>query len=99
MTYFATAADELAATQAATEELLDEIASSIAPVSEHTVQRLERLAACCARLAYGNKLGELLSPSVEHLIAWCDHTNEPRYRAAFVRALRVRPLPPLDRCA
>jgi len=90
VTVFSSPAEELTATQVATDELLKEIAASEAPVSETVLIRLENLANACARLAYPNDLP--LSVVAHNLITWCDHLNEPVWKSEFISALNVYPL-------
>ncbi len=92
MTYFATVQDELLESQRAAEELLAELALSGIEATDHSVARLDRLASSCAKLAYGNNLASLLTPSVHNLIAWCDHLDQPSWRSNFLQALKANPL-------
>jgi hypothetical protein len=84
--------EELAFTQAATEELLQEIAMSGAEVDDRTIGRLDRLSTTCARLAFGHNDVEALSPQVYNLLMWCDHLDDTAWRDAFKAALRRQPL-------
>jgi len=90
--YFETPAQELAATQAAAEELLQSIAVAGSTPDAHMVDRLDRLAGACARLAYPNGLASSLSDNVHFLIAWCDHLDDPAWTANFMLALKSYPL-------
>jgi hypothetical protein len=90
--YFETPAQELVATQEATEELLQSVAATGGTPDAHTISRLDRLAATCARLAYPNGLTASLSDNVHFLIAWCDHLDDPKWRANFMLALKSYPL-------
>ena len=90
--HFETPSQELAATQEATEELLQSVAATGSIPDAHTVDRLERLAAACARLAYPNGLASSLSDNVHFLIAWCDHLDDPEWAANFMLALKSYPL-------
>jgi hypothetical protein len=92
MVIFQSPAHELAETQLATEELLHEVAAAAAPPSEHTLSRLDKLASACARLAYTNSLAAPLSDDVHNLIVWCDHLDDPQWKAQFVAALKSYPL-------
>jgi hypothetical protein len=92
MTIFNSISDELHATQQAAEELLFDIASSELPPSDHDLLRLEKLASSCARLAFPNGLTSSLSPSAYNLITWCDHLNDPVWKADFLKALQNSPL-------
>jgi hypothetical protein len=89
-TYFETPAQELAATQAATVELLQSVAASGETPDTHTIYRLNRLAATCARLAFSNELP--LGESVRALITWCDHLDDSEWTANFMLALKRYPL-------
>ena len=90
MTVFASPAEELAATQTAAEQLLQQIAASRAAATEHELARLEKLADACTRLAYPNSLP--LAASVHNLVTWCDHLNEAEWKAKFMLALESYPL-------
>ena len=92
MVIFQSPAHELAETQLATEDLLQEVAAAAAPLSEHTLSRLDELASACARLAYSNDLAASLSENVHNLIAWCDHLDDARWKAQFIAALESYPL-------
>jgi hypothetical protein len=89
---FETPAQELAATQEAIEELLQSVAAAGGIPGAHTISRLDGLAATCARLAYPNGLTASLSDNVHFLIAWCDHLDDPEWRANFMLALMSYPL-------
>lgn len=91
-TYFETPAQELAATQEVTEELLQSVASAGRAPDAHILDRLEKLAAACARLAYPNGLASSLSADVRSLITWCDHLDDPEWKANLVLALKSYPL-------
>jgi hypothetical protein len=90
--YFETPAQELAATQEATEELLQSVAAIGSAPDAHTIDRLERLAGACALLAYSNGLAASLSDNVHFLISWCDHLDDPQWTANFMLALKSYPL-------
>lgn len=92
MVIFQSPAHELAETQLAVEELLQEVAATSTPPSEHTLKRLDKLASACARLAYTNGLATSLSDNVQNLIAWCDHLDDTQWKARFVAALKSYPL-------
>ncbi len=92
MTFFATWKEELATTQLAADELLKQVAAGTTPLDEHALMRLDKLAATCAKLAYGaNSPGSLIE-TVQNLVAWCDHLNEPAWRDSFITALHSYPL-------
>lgn len=88
MAVFESIEEELNATQRATEELLQQVASD--GVDAHSLVRLEKLATVCARLAYSN--GLRLQTNVHNLIAWCDHLDNEPWKTDFVDALRTYPL-------
>ena len=90
--HFETPAQELAATQEATEELLQFVAGAGGTPDAHTLSRLDKLAATCGRLAYPNGLAASLSDSVSALIAWRDHLDNPECAANFMSALKRYPL-------
>ena len=90
--YFETSAQELAATQAAAEELLQSVAAAGGAPDAHTVGRLEKLADACSRLAYPNGLAASLSDNVNSLITWCDHLDDPEWKTSFMLALETYPL-------
>ena len=92
MTIFNSASDELHATQKAAEELLSAIASSGSHPSDHDLLRLEKFASSCSRLAFPNDLTSSLSPCVYNLITWCDHLDDPLWKANFLKALLTSPL-------
>ena len=50
MVIFQSPAHELAETQLAAEELLQEVAAASTPLSEHTLRRLDKLASACSWL-------------------------------------------------
>ena len=89
---FESLTQELAATQRAAEDLLQEIAGADGPPNDHLLVRLDKLAAACAKLAYGNGLASELSDNVSSLIAWCDHLNDTEWKAKFALALKSYPL-------
>ena len=68
MVIFQSPAHELAETQLAAEELLQEVAAASTPLSEHTLRRLDKLASACSRLAYTNDLAVSLGDNVHNLI-------------------------------
>ena len=80
------------ALQAAAEELLAEIARGAVRLDEHVISRLDKLASDGARLAYGQGCLELESQEMHNLVAWCDHLDEPAWKAEFIAALRSSPL-------
>ena len=92
MISFAGWQEELLATQSTTEQLLQEIADGKLAADDRTLQRLDRLSASCAKLAYGNNSPDKLSESLHNLVAWCDHLDDPDTRASFTLALRTFPL-------
>ena len=92
MDSFADWKEELAATQVAAEDLLRKIAAGAATPDEHTLSQLEKLATACARLAYGANSPGSLTDAVQNLVTWCDHLNEPAWRASFITALQNYPL-------
>jgi hypothetical protein len=92
MTVFADWKEELKATQAAAEELMRQIASGPEAPDQQALQRLERLATTCARLAFGAGEPSILSQPVYNLVNWCDHLDDPHWRSEFIVALRSYPL-------
>jgi hypothetical protein len=92
MVIFANWKEELAATQSAADELMQQIAAGTVASDEHTLTRLEKLATACARLAYGANSPASLTEPVHNLVTWCDHLNEPTWRASFITALQSYPL-------
>ena len=92
MVLFSDWKEELSATQAAAEDLLQQVAATATPPNEHTLMRLDKLASACARLAYGSNAPSSLTEPVHNLIAWCDHLNEPGWRTKFIAALKSYPL-------
>ena|SRR4249919_1968076 len=90
--HFESPAQELAVTQQVAEDLLRSVAASGVTPDTHTISRLEKLAASCARLAYPNGLTAQLSDNVESLIRWCDHLDDPEWTANFALALKTYPL-------
>jgi hypothetical protein len=90
MTPFDSPAHELAITEQATEKLLHEIATGAVSMNEHTLFRLEKLAAACARLAFKNDL--ILGAASHSLVTWCDHLDDQQWKANFFNALKVYPL-------
>src|SRR5690349_16877806 len=90
--YFDSPAQDLAATREATETLLRSVAASGDTPDARTIDRLEKLAAACGRLAYPNGLASSLTESVHFLIAWCDHLDDPEWTANFILALQNYPL-------
>ena len=92
MVIFQSPAHELAETQLAAEELLQEVAAASTPLSEHTLRRLDKLASACSRLAYTNDLAVSLGDNVHNLITWCDHLDDAQWKTRFIAALNSYPL-------
>ena len=91
MTQFRSPREEFLETQRAAEELLISI-SLVQKVSEHELDRLDKLAVSCSKLCYSNGLTNDLSKEIHNLIAWCDHLDNPTIKEDFRNALKATPL-------